>query len=899
MKILCRVLFLCLLLPSVAFGARQTIEGGTGILWSSERAKLNAMFEELYSWGNHASVGYITGYNETDPLFMAWNYDYNSLNNKPTILSGSDVLTLTNIVPYEPTADYHPATKAYVDANIGEGGGLTEYPGAGVVVSTGEDWGTSLTVGTGASNLVQLNASGELPAVSAANLTNFPTLNQSTSGTAANVSGTVAVANGGTGATTAADARTALGLVIGTNVQAYSANLSAIAEPSCTADQMLVHTGLAWACAAATVDTLEALDCAENQIAKWNGSSWACAADVDTTYSAGNGITISGGAISVNTSTIPTLNQNTTGTAANVTGTVAVENGGTGSTTAADARTALGLAIGTNVQAYDADLTTYAGITPSANIQAFLGAADYAAMKGQLDTDDMQTALGIAAGTAHLGTFTGTTITDSSTVKTALQELETSVETKTSASDTVTWTGDHTFQGTVNLPADVVFPSGSVGADALSISASDITGLFSGTGAFLKSDGTTGDADSVLAIADLTDWPEAVSVTEVGYLDGLSANIQSQLNAISAGAVSILATDPGTPTEGQAWVNTTDGKFKVASSTGVYSTAALTYAAWDTTPTAFSFTDVTDADLSTVYTSNAIEVEGINYPAAISASGGTYSINSTETFTGTAGTVALGDLVRARVTSSASNSTAVNATVTIGGVEDTYTVTTAPASGDTFCANHSTVLMCEDFDGSESCGVGDAINCNVTWTKSASYPDSLPTFDYASAPASTGNLAMAIDYSPANSVVLSPSFAGAERWFAFKYGSDDLDAAAIPLLDFTNSDGTTIAYLQLRLTAGTLRFYYGGSYQLLTTSGTASDNTFYYAKVRIKYVDGAGNDEVQVWISTDGDWSSGTTWSTSTATLSAQPARMKVIGTTADNKFFDDMIISNSDIPNY
>lgn len=41
-------------------------------------------------------------------------------------------------------------------------------------------------------------------------------------------------------------------------------------------------------------------------------------------------------------SDIPTLNQNTTGTAANVTGTVAIANGGTGSTTAAGARTNFG-----------------------------------------------------------------------------------------------------------------------------------------------------------------------------------------------------------------------------------------------------------------------------------------------------------------------------------------------------------------------------------------------------------------------------------------------------------------------------------------------------------------------------------------------------------------------------
>jgi hypothetical protein len=64
---------------------------------------------------------------------------------------------------------------------------------------------------------------------------------------------------------------------------------------------------------------------------------------------------------------------------------------------------------------------------------------------------------------------------------------------------------------------------------------------------------------------------------------------------------------------------------------------------------------------------------------AISVSGGEMSINS-GAFTSTATTIDPSDTVQLRVTSSASNSTATNVTLTIGTESDIWTVTTVAAA---------------------------------------------------------------------------------------------------------------------------------------------------------------------------------------------------------------------------
>lgn len=106
-----------------------------------------------------------------------------------------------------------------------------------------------------------------------------------------------------------------------------------------------------------------------------------------------------------------------------------------------------------------------------------------------------------------------------------------------------------------------------------------------------------------------------------------------------------------------------------------------------------SFTAVTGATVSTAYESNTPTItlsEACGATEAISISGGEYKINS-GSYTSSSGTVADGDTVTVRQTSSSSNYTETTATLTIAGGANDYDVTTilgvptgvAATAGDT------------------------------------------------------------------------------------------------------------------------------------------------------------------------------------------------------------------------
>lgn len=126
---------------------------------------------------------------------------------------------------------------------------------------------------------------------------------------------------------------------------------------------------------------------------------------------------------------IPTLNQNTTGTASNVTGTVAIANGGTGSTTAAGARTNLGATtLGANVFT----ITNPSAITfPRFNADNTVSA---------LSATDFRTAIGAGTGSGTVTSVSGTGTVAGLTL-----------------SGTVTSSGNITLGGNLSITADMIY----------------------------------------------------------------------------------------------------------------------------------------------------------------------------------------------------------------------------------------------------------------------------------------------------------------------------------------------------------------------------------------------------------------------------------------------------------
>jgi len=191
--------------------------------------------------------------------------------------------------------------------------------------------------------------------VTSSSLTSVATISSGTwQGTA------VAVAYGGTGASDASGARSNLGLVIGTDVQAYDAELAAIAGLTSAADKGIYFTGSG----SASVFDLSSFG---RTLA---GSADAAAARSSLSLVVGTDVQAYDAELAAIAGLTSDANKGIYFTGSGAAATYDLSSFGrtlAGSADAAAARSSLGLVIGTDVQAYDAELAAIAGLTSAAD----------------------------------------------------------------------------------------------------------------------------------------------------------------------------------------------------------------------------------------------------------------------------------------------------------------------------------------------------------------------------------------------------------------------------------------------------------------------------------------------------------------------------------------------------
>lgn len=146
-------------------------------------------------------------------------------------------------------------------------------------------------------------------------------------------------------------------------------------------------------------------------------------------------------------------------------------------------------------------------------------------------------------------------------------------------------------------------------------------------------------------------------------------------DATPAAAQTFSATGLTAGTSYESCFGQANGATTPLTATVICSDAFITVASGDTTPDAFTFTDLQGVATSTYYCSQPVTITGIDAPSVVSVTGGEYRINSGAAETDQA-QISAGDTLMACAYSSSEDQDVIQVTVTVGGQSDVWVITT-------------------------------------------------------------------------------------------------------------------------------------------------------------------------------------------------------------------------------
>lgn len=222
-------------------------------------------------------------------------------------------------------------------------------------------------------------------------------------------------------------------------------------------------------------------------------------------------------------------------------------------------RAQLGLVIGTNVQASSANLTTYAGIAPSANVQSLLGAADYAAMRTlqglvigtnvQAYDADLAALAGVTSAADKLPYFTGSGTAAVTTFTSFGRSLVDDADAAAARATLGVGTGTGDVVAANNL-SDLA----NAGTARTNLGLGALATVTPGTGIAAALANNTGSAGAPVLFNGVGGTPSAITLTNgsgltIGGITGLGTGVATALaaNVVGSGGI-VLATSPALAT---------------------------------------------------------------------------------------------------------------------------------------------------------------------------------------------------------------------------------------------------------------------------------------------------------------------------------------------------------------